>query len=103
MIPAEITKYSTPSMTSFLSERVVDFVIKRFPVVISKKTTSLYCGCKSAFIAIFVLPAFPTQTGRKTSQDCLCCQVIYVINCFSMKNYDFFCLGRGFYFFALSC
>ena len=44
VIPMETTECSTPSMTSFFSELLVERVTKRAPVVMSTNTTGLYLG-----------------------------------------------------------
>lgn len=66
VIPEEITEYSTPSMVSFFSEVLVDFVMKRAPVVMSTKMTGLYVGWRSFFIR-FGLVA--TRTNARGGED----------------------------------
>ena len=51
-MPEEIMEYSTPSIVSFFSEVLVDFVMKRAPVVISTKMTGLYVGWRSFFMRV---------------------------------------------------
>ena len=44
VMPMEMRLCSTPSMTSFFSEDLVERETKRVPVVMSTKTTGLYFG-----------------------------------------------------------